>query len=73
MSRGGGVWSDPLPPTESGVGEGILLQYQTEQKFVAKMQYVYSSVVGLTVIWTIFTWSKSCRILYEDSKKGKWN
>jgi hypothetical protein len=28
-----GVQSDHLPPTELGVGKGILLQYQTEQKF----------------------------------------
>jgi hypothetical protein len=46
----GGVQSDPLPPTESGVGEGVLLHYQTEQKFVAKIRYVYSSVVSLTDI-----------------------
>jgi hypothetical protein len=48
MSRG--VQSDPLPPTGSGVGEGVLLQYQTEQKFAAKMRYVYSSVISLTDI-----------------------
>ncbi len=45
-----GVQSDPLPPTESGVGKEILLQYPTEQKFAAKMRYVYSPVVGLTDI-----------------------
>jgi hypothetical protein len=56
MSRG--VQSDPLPPTGSGGGGGVwgvLLQYQTEQKFAAKMCYVYSSVVGLTDIETLFT------------------
>jgi hypothetical protein len=47
---GGGVQSDPLPPTEWGVGERILLQYQTEKQFAAKMRYVYSSVVVLTDI-----------------------
>ncbi len=67
MSRG--VQSDPLPPSGSGVGEGVLLQYQTEQKFAAKMRYVYLSVVGLTDIWTFFTWSKRCSILYVDYKK----
>ncbi len=49
----GGVQSDPLPPTGSGVGEGVLLQYQIEQNFAAKVWYVYSSVVGLADIWTI--------------------
>jgi hypothetical protein len=51
MSLGGPIRP---PPTESGVGEGVLLQYQTDKKFAAKMQYVYSSVVGLTDIWTFF-------------------
>ncbi len=69
MSRG--VQSDPLPPTGLGVGEGVLLQSQTEQKFAAKMRYVYSSVVGLTHTWTFFTWTKSCSILYVDFKKCK--
>jgi hypothetical protein len=44
------IQSDPLPPTGLGVGEGVLLQDQTEQKFAAKMWYVYTSVVSLTDI-----------------------
>ncbi len=41
-----GVQSDPLLPTELGVGEGGQLQCQTEQKFAAKMQHVYFLIVG---------------------------
>jgi hypothetical protein len=62
MSQGGGVQSDPFPTTELGVGEGILLQYYTEQKFEAKLRYVYSSVVCLTDIWALMIYSKSCSI-----------
>jgi hypothetical protein len=48
MSLGGPI--RPPFPTELGVREGGLLQFQTEQKFVAKMQHVYSSIVSLTDI-----------------------
>ncbi len=59
-----GVQSDPLPSTELGEGEERQLQCQTEQKFMAKKRHVYSSIVGLIAIWTMFTWIKSCSILY---------
>jgi hypothetical protein len=46
----GGSSRTPLLPLGRGVREGVLLQYQKEQKFAAKMRYVYSSDVGLTDI-----------------------
>jgi hypothetical protein len=45
MSQGGPI--RPLPPSELGVGEGILRQYQTEKKFTAKMRHVHASIVSL--------------------------
>jgi hypothetical protein len=69
MSRGGRIQSEPL--TEPGAGEGTLLQYQTEQKFAAKMLCVFLLVVSLIDVWTLFTWNKSCSILYVGSKKIK--
>ncbi len=46
-------WGGPIRPPSPhwvGGGGGVLFQYQTDQKFAAKMRYVYSSVVGLTDI-----------------------
>jgi membrane protein YqaA with SNARE-associated domain len=42
--------SDPLPPTEFRVGEEVLLQYQTEQIFAAKLGHVHLLIVGFTDI-----------------------
>jgi hypothetical protein len=76
MSQGGGSNQTTFPPLSLGVGEGGLLQYQTDQKLTAKMLHFHLShllIVGLTDIWTLFTLTKCCSILYVDSKKCKEN
>jgi hypothetical protein len=50
LFHGGRGVSDPLPPTEFRVGEEVLLQYQTEQIFAAKLGPVHLLIFSFTDI-----------------------